>query len=375
MGIEIREVTSKKDLKTFIRLPFKLYEDCPYWVPPLIMDELDCFNPQKNPAYEGAESKLFLAYKDDEPVGRIAGVNSWLANEKYKSKDIRFGWFDTINDYEVARALFQAVEQWGTQLGMETITGPQGFCDLDPAGIQIKGFDQLATIAYPYNYQYYPELVEQHGFKKDVDYLEFRSVNPLDEGIPERLLNLVDKLQKRSSLKILKFKKKKELLERSKELFELLDESFEELYGTVPLTQKQIDYYVKKYIGFVDKDMVKAALNENNEMVGFMITMPSLSKGFQKAKGKLLPFGWYHILKSTKEHEVIDFYLAGVKKQYRGSGVDLMMVMEIVKTAMAKGFKYSESNLELEDNKKVHAQWKYFNPTQHRSRRIYKKKI
>lgn len=375
MSVEIREVETKKELKTFIKVPFEIYKGDPYWVPPLIMDDLDTFTPEKNPAYESADARLFLAYKDGKAVGRIIGILSHAANDKYNTKNLRFGWFDTINDYDVARSLLMTVEKWGKELGMETMTGPHGFSDLDPEGMLVEGFDQLPTISVYYNFPYYPEFVEKYGFKKEIDYLEFRSVNPQETGIPPKLLRLGARIKERSGIRVHKFKSKRELKKRTVDLFHLLNEAFEEIYGSVPLSEKQILYYVKKYFSFVDKDLIQLAVDDKDEAVGFMIAMPSLSKGFQKAKGRLFPFGWFHILRALKNYEVLDFYLAGIKKSYRGQGIDLLMVLEVLQSALKKGVKYAESNPELETNKKIHAQWKYFNPTQHKRRRIYRKDI
>jgi ribosomal protein S18 acetylase RimI-like enzyme len=289
---------------------------------------------------------------------------------------LRFGWFDTIDDYEVCKVLFDAVEGWAKELGLDTLTGPHGFTDLDPEGMLYEGYDQLATIAVYYNHPYYNDFIQKYGFEKDIDYVEFRAVAPTkEEGIPPKLLRLGERIKERSGVSILKFKRKKDLIDRAEEVFELLDEAYEELYGTVPLTREMIKYYVKEYFPFVDKDLVPVAINDENKVIGFMISMPSLSRGFQKAKGKLFPFGWYHILRSLKNYEILDFYLAGIKKEYRGQGIDLLMVLEVVKQAMEKGVKFSESNPELETNKKIQAQWKYFNPTLHKRRRIYKKHL
>jgi len=375
MPVEIKVVETKKDLKKFVKFPFSIYKDEPNWVPPLIMDDMELFNPAKNPAYENAETRLFLAYKDGVLAGRIAGILSHAANKKYNTKNLRFGWIEMVNDYEVAQALFNAVENWGKELGMETITGPHGFTDLDPEGMLIEGYDRLATISGYYHLPYYPEFTKKYGFEKDVDYIEFKCLTPRETGIPEKLVRLGEKIRERSGLHLVEFKNRREVMKRAPEIFYLLDESFEEIYGSVPLTKNQVMYYVKKYISFVDKDLVKLVVDENDEAAAFMISMPSLSKAFQKAKGRLFPFGWYHILKALKTHETIDFYLAGVRKKYRGTGVDLIMVLDIVKHALAKGFLYSESNPELELNEKVHAQWKYFNPEQHKRRRIFKKTI
>jgi len=375
MSVDIKTVESKKDLKEFVRLPYKLYKGNRFWIPLLIMDELEMFNPDKNPAYENADAKLFMAYQNGEPVGRVVGILSHVANEKYQTKNLRFGWFECIDDEEVATSLLRAVEQWGKDKGMKTMTGPHGFTDLDPEGLLIEGFDQMPTIASNFNHPFYQKFIEKYGFEKEIDYFEYRSVVPHETGMPEKLVRIADKIKERSTLRLLKFKNKKELMSRAEELFYLLDEAFEEIYGAVPLTEKQVKYYVKKYIPFVHKDLIQVVVNKDDEMVGFIITMPSLTKGFQKAKGKLLPFGWFHLLRALKTYEVIDFYLAGVKKKYRGLGVDLIMVMEVSKAIFRMGFKYSESNLELETNTKVQAQWKYFNPTRHKIRRIFRKDI
>ena len=375
MTITIKEVKDKKDLKVFIMTPFKIYKNDNKWIPPLLMDEYEVFNPKKNPAFENAISKLFIAYKDKVPVGRIAGIISLIANEKYKSKNLRFGWFDSINDAEVSKALLDAVEEWGISKGMQTITGPLGFTDLDPEGLMVDGFEEIPTVASNYNKDYYQELIEKFGFKKEIDYIEFFAKIPEMDEIPEKLLKISDRIRERSNLVIKEFKTKKELVKRGKELFTLLDEAFDEIYGSTPLTDKQITYYTNKYLPFVHKDLIKVIDNEAGEMVGFMISMPSLTKGVKDSKGRLFPFGWYHMLKALKTYNHLDFYLAGVKKKYRGLGVDLLMVIEIIKSAKKLGFKYCESNMELETNSKIHGLWKYFNPREHKRRRIYKKRI
>jgi len=375
MSIEVKVVETRKDLKQFVKMPFALYKGHPLWVPQLIRDEIETFTPGKNPAYEYAETKLFIAFKDGKPVGRIAGILNHAANKKYNAKNLRFGWFDTIDNYDVASALFHAAEQWGKEKGMETLTGPHGFTDLDPEGMLVEGFDQLPTISVYYNYPYYPEFTTKYGFEKEVDYVEFKSLPPHETGIPQKLLNLGERIRERSGLQVYKFKSRRDVMKRSEIIFRLLDSAFEEIYGSVPLNEQQIRYYVKKYMPFVNKELIMLALDQKGEAVGFMITLPSLSRAFQKAKGRLFPFGWFHILRALNRFEILDFYLAGIKKEYRGQGVDLLMVLEIVKAALRKGVVHAESNPELEDNKKVQAQWKYFNPTQHKRRRIFRKKI
>jgi uncharacterized protein YjgD (DUF1641 family) len=343
-------------------------------VPQLIRDELEIFDREKNPAFEYSDSRLFLATKDGKPAGRVAAINNRAANEKYASKNLRFGWFDVVNDPEVAKALMGAVEGWARELGMETLTGPHGFCDLDPQGMLIEGFDHLPTIAGYYNFPYYQKLIEGLGYEKEIDYIEFRTQVPKDmSAFPEKLVRLADRILERGGLRLLKFEKKKDILGRAEELFHLLDEAFDEIYGSVPLTERQIHYYIKKYFSFVDKDLIQAVVNEKDEMIGFMIAMPSLSDAFRKANGRLLPLGWWHMLRALKKSDVLDFYLAGIKKSHRGLGVDLLMVVNMARGAVAKGFRFTESNQELETNTKIQAQWKYFNPVQHKRKRIFKK--
>jgi hypothetical protein len=343
-------------------------------VPQLIHDDMEVFNKAKNPAYENADARLFLACKDGKVVGRVAAINSRVANQKYNTKNLRFGWFESANDPEVAAALFKPVESWARELGLETITGPHGFCDLDPQGMLVEGYDQLPTIAGFYNFPYYQKLVEDQGFQKEIDYVEFRTPVPAGmSAFPEKLLRLAERIKERGGLRLLRYTKKKDLLSRGKELFHLIDEAFAEIYGAVPLTEKQVNYFIKKYFSFVDKDLLQMVVNEKDEMIGFMLAMPSLSKAFQKANGHLFPLGWWHILRALKKNDVLDFYLAGIKTAYRGMGVDLLMVVEMARGAVARGFKFTESNQELETNNKIQAQWKYFNPVQHKRKRIFKK--
>jgi ribosomal protein S18 acetylase RimI-like enzyme len=372
---EIKIVETKKDLKAFVKVPFHLYKGHPYWVPQMIADDMELFNQDKNPAYDNAESRLFIAYHDGKPVGRVAAILSHAANKKYNSKNLRFGWFESIEDFEVTETLMNAVQDWGREREMETLTGPHGFTDMDPQGMMIKGFDSLPTIAGIYNFEYYPKFMEKYGFTKDVDYHEFLTPTPAEKGIPEKLLRITERVKERSSIRILKFKNNKEVMARGEAIFNVIDEAFEENYGTTPLTRRQIEYYVKKYISYLDKEMIKVAVNSDDEVVGFMFTVPSMSKAFQKAKGRLFPFGWYHLLKAMKERDIIDFYMAGISQKYQGKGVDLLMVIEIVQMALEQGFNAAESNQELETNTKVQALWKHFNPTRNRERRIFKKNI
>ncbi len=374
-AIRIEIVSNRKQLRDFVKFQLEHYRGNEYFVPPIIADEIETFSPDKNPAFDHAEARLFLAYEGDRVVGRIAAILSHAANEKYQSKNIRFGWIEMINSYEVASALLDSVAQWGRERGMETMTGPHGFCDLDPQGMLVEGFDKLATIASYYHYPYYKELVERYGCEKDVDFVEYLSTTPKLEDFPDKLIRANEWIQKRYKFHVVRYTKLKQYVARARELFRLLDETFANNYGTVPLTTKQADYYTKKYLGYINTDLIKFVDNEKGELIGFLLTMPSLSKAFQKANGKLFPTGWYHLLKALKTYDVLDFYFAGVRDDYRGKGVDVIMVTEIVQAAIKYGFRHAESNQELEHNNKVQALWKDFNPVMHKRRRIYKKSI
>lgn len=373
MSINIIEINSKKELRKFVEFQIELYKNCPYFVPPIIKDEIETFLPGKNPALELSDCKILLALKNDKIAGRVVAINNKPANEKWKQKNIRFNWFDCIDDFEVAEALFAEIEKWARSLNFDSITGPHGFTDLDPQGLLIEGYDKIVTIASYYHYPYYKNFLEKLGFQKEIDYLEFLSTPPYKTGIPKKLEEVAEYITRRNQFRLANYPSAKDYVRRGEEIFEVLDEAFSELYGTVPLNKKQVLYYIKKYITYINKDFIKLVLTKDDQIAGFLITMPNLSEAFQKAKGKLLPFGFYHILKGMKNYKILDFYLAGVRKAYRDKGVDVLMALDIVKTAMKYGFEKAESNQELETNSKVQAQWKFFEPVLHRRRRIYKK--
>jgi hypothetical protein len=375
MAIDVSVVKDRRDLKRFVTFPIGLLGGNPNYVPPLVSDDLSTFSPQKNPAFENSEARLFLARRDGKLVGRVAAVLNRPANRKYGTKNLRFGWFDAEDDPEVSAALFAAVEAWGREKGMETLTGPQGFTDLDPEGMLVEGFGELATIAEVWNPPYYPVHLERLGFLKEIDYIEFEARPPAG-GIPERMQRLAEFALKRNKFRIVRYRSAKALAKaRAKELFDLLDEAYAELYASTPLTDRQKWYYAKKYLPFVNPDLVKVAVDENDRMIGFLISMPSLSRALQRARGRLFPFGFLHVLRAQKKFECLDFYLAGVKKEHRNKGVDLVMVVDVFRDALRYGIKRAESNPELETNRKIQAEWKFVETRQHKRRRIYRKTI
>ena len=374
--VEIIEVRTRRQLKEFVYFPMRLYVDCPNYVPPLISDEMETFSRGRNPVYETADAKVFLAVRGSETVGRIAGIISRTANQKFGTKNVRFGWFDSVDDYAVAEALFDAVERWGKSQGMETITGPQGFNQFAKVGMLTEGFERLATTATYYNHPYYNDLVTRYGFVKDIDYLEYLIRDISNQEFPPHLVSVAEKIRSRGHFRILSFPRKKDMIKRANDIFDLLQDTYAELYGVTPLTPAQRAYYVKKFFPFLHESLVKVAVNDRGEMVGFFITMPNLSQAMRRARGRLFPFGFYHLWRAARGgSKVLDLCLAGVRKHSRGRGVDLLMASELKKTILEMGFEQAEAYPELETNHAVQAEWKPFDSVQHKRRRVYKKVI
>ena len=376
MAIIIKKVSSKKELKTFIRFNYELYKGNPYSVPDLYDDMLNTFSSKKNAAFEFCEAEYFLAYRDNKVVGRVAAIINNRANQTWDKKEVRFGWIDFIDDEEVSSALLKAVEDWGKQKGMDTITGPLGFTDMDAEGMLIEGFDQLGTMATIYNYPYYPQHMEKLGFEKDADWVEFKLYVP--DQLPEKFVRISEIILQKYKLKIKKLTRK-EIKEKhyGQKIFDLINEAYAPLYGFSKMTQGQIDQYVNTYLPLLDLRMVSIVETEDGELVAAGISMASLSKALQKAKGRILPFGWFYLLKALfiKRPKVLDLLLVGVKPEYQSKGVNALLFYDLVPTFKKMGFVYGESNPELEENKKVQAQWSAFESVQHKRRRAFKKAI
>ena len=377
MSVEIKKVETKSDLKKFIRFNYNLYKNNAYSVPDLYEDMLDTFSPKNNPAFEFCEAEYFLALRNGEIVGRVAAIINNRANNTWNQKVVRFGWIDFIDDREVSRALIDTVKAWGKERGMNELQGPLGFTDMDAEGALIEGFDQLSTIATIYNYPYYPEHFEALGMEKAVDWVEKKIYIP--EAIPEKHARISKIIQERYNLHIRKLKSRKEVKENNlgHRIFELINEAYAPLFGYSRMTDRQIDNYVNMYIPLLDLRMVTLIENENNEIVCVGISMSSLSRAMQKAKGKLFPFGWFHLGKALKwKHDkVLDLLLVAVRPDYQGKGVNALLFTDLIPIYQQMGFEYAESNPELEINEKVQSQWQYFKTEQHKRRRCYKANI
>ncbi len=377
MSVEIKKVTTKSDLKRFIRFNYEFYKNNPYSVPDLYDDMLNTFSPQKNAAFEFCEADYFMAFRDGKMVGRVAAIINRRANETWKKKTVRFGWIDFIDDIEVSTALIDTVKQWGKERGMTEIEGPLGFTDMDAEGMLVEGFDQLSTMATIYNYPYYPQHMEKLGLVKSADWVEMKIYVP--DAIPEKHKRISEIISKRYNLHIRKLKSKKEVYKTGigHEIFRLINEAYTPLFGYSRMTERQIDQYVSMYVPVLDLRMVTLVENEKNELVAVGISMASLSRALQKAKGRLLPFGWWYLLKALmwKRPKVLDLLLVAVRPDYQGKGANALLFTDLIPIYKKMGFEYAESNPELEMNDKVQNQWQYFKTEQHKRRRCFKADI
>ncbi|MDU1892305.1 MAG: hypothetical protein E6767_16595 [Dysgonomonas sp.] len=370
----IKEVNNndKALKKAFVKFPINLYKDCPYYVPSLVLDELNTLNIDKNPAFDFCDMQLFLAYRNGQIVGRIAVIINRNANEIWNKKQARFGFVDFIDDKEVVDTLFDAAQKWAKDKGMESIIGPMGFTDLDHEGLLIKGYDKISTMGTTYSYPYYREHIERMGFEKDADWNEYYI--PVPDSVPERHQRIANMVMQRYGLRVLKFKNLKQITPYISKLFSLLNDAYKPLYGFAPLTQRQIDHYVKMYVPLLRWDLVSIIIKEDtDEVLGFGIGMPSMSRGLIKSRGKLFPFGWYHLLKDmkSKKNPVVDLLLIGISPEYQGKGVNAIIFNDFIPSAYRCGFKFAESNPELEMNNKVASLWDGFNAENHKLRRAY----
>ena len=379
-SIQIKRVETKKDLKRFIEFHYDLYKGNPYDVPNLYSDEVNTLSKDKNAAFDFCEAEYFLALEEGKIVGRVAAIINHKANEKWKKKDVRFGWIDFIDDIEVSRALFEAVEEYGRKKGMDDIVGPLGFTDMDPEGMLTWGFDKLGTMATIYNYEYYPQHMEKlGGWEKDNDYVEYYLVVP--EKSPEKYTKIAEMVEKRYNLHVRKLTKK-DIFQGGygKKLFDLINLTYSDLYGFSELTDRQIDQYVKMYFPLADLNLVTVIEdgNKDNQLAGLGITIPSLSHALQKCRrGRLFPFGWWHLLRAIKFHKTdgVDLLLMGFLPEYRSKGANALLFADLIPRYVNYRFKWGETQVEMESNEGVQSQWGPLDPINHKKRRCYRRSL
>ncbi|MFY9243571.1 MAG: GTP cyclohydrolase [Polaribacter sp.] len=368
--ITLKKVSSKKEMKAFVLFPFSLYKNNPYWVPPIIKDEIANFNPKINPVFENADAQFFLAYRDKKIIGRIVAIINWFEVEKQQIKKMRFGWFDVIDDIEVSKALLNKVKEIGLENNLEFIEGPIGFNNLDKTGVLIDGFDHIGTMITWYNHPYYKEHLEQLGFVKEKEYLEnkFKFKN-VDAVYFDRVSNII---KKRFKLKALDFIKTKDILPYVDEMFEVFSATYSKLSTFVPISDAQIAFFKKKYISFINPEYIKFVVNEQNKLIAFAIVMPSFSEALQKSKGKLFPFGIFHLLHARKHAKDVTFYLIGVHPEYQNKGVTAVIFDQYTKVFTKKGIVNCIRTPELEENEAIRKIWEKFKPITHKRRRTYR---
>jgi len=376
MAIEIRPVEpTRSELKKYVKYGIDFYDGNPYYVPPLIMDDVNTLSPDKNPAFEFCEAQSFMAYREGKPVGRITGIINHKVNERTGQKSLRFGFVDFEDDAEVADALFEAASQWGRSKGMESIVGPMGFTDMDHEGMLIEGFEELGTMATIYNHPYYPRHMERMGFTKEADWVEFFVKVP--DAVPEKYQRIAEIVQKRNNLKVKKYTSRKKIKEEyGVALFELINEAYDQLYGYSPLSPKQIQYYINMYLGILNLELVTVITDADDNIVAVGISIQSFSKALQKCRGRLFPFGWRHLLPVLLgKSDAVDLLLIAVKPEYQNKGVNALLFADLIPYYNKNGFEHAETNPELADNTKVQNQWEHFDYRQHRRRCTWRKSI
>ena len=371
--VTLKEATTKADIKKFVKFSFSLYKDSPFWIPPIINDELETFDKTKNPAFKNAEARLFLAYKSNKIVGRIVAIINRIEINQQKVKKMRFGWFDFINDTDVSEALLQKVGEIGLENNLEFMEGPVGFSNLDKVGVLIEGFNEMGTMITWYNHSYYQSHYERLGFVKEKEYMENRF--PFSNVEPKFFAKANELVKRRYGVKAVNFTKTKDVLPMTDKMFELFNDSYASLSSFVPITEVQKAYFKKKYISFINPEYIKFILDKNDKLIAFSIVMPSFSKALQMSKGKLFPFGIFHLLRAKKRSKDVIFYLIGVHPEYQNKGVTALIFNEYYKTFSAKKIENCIRTPELEDNIAIKQIWKHFNPEIYKRRRTYRKDL
>lgn len=374
--VTVVEVKTKDQLRKFVDFPNLLYRDVPQFVPAFYGDDLNDWNKKKNPAFEYCEAKCFLAYKDGEIVGRIGAILSHKANEKWNTNRMRFSQVDFIDDFEVSSALFKAVEDWAKEKGCNQVHGPLGFCDLDREGMLVEGYDQLGMFITYYNHPYYNEHLTKLGYTKDVDWIEYKIKTPeLDSKTAVTIHRIAEHVKNLKKLRVPKVKSRIKYLKYIKQVFELVNEAYSPLYGVVELNKRQIRKYTFKFAPLINPDYVCFVVNENDQLVAFGISAPSMAKAMQKCRGHLLPFGFIEVLKALKQNNALDMFLIAVKPELQGVGINAIILDHLINSACKNGIEYAETGPQLETNAKIIAQWKSFEKEQHKRRRCYIKNI
>ena len=373
--IEVIKVESKKNVKDFVMFPFELYKDCEYWVPPIINEEIDAMDTNKNPVFKNAEAEFYLAYKDNKIAGRIAAIVNWVEIEEQKKNKLRFGWYDTIDDVNVSKALMDKVLEFGKSRKLEFVDGPVGFSNMDKAGLLIEGYDELNTMITWYHYPYQKEHLNKLGFSKLAEWVEYKIKIFSAEEAPEKVKKFSKIIQERYNLKVVNFKSTKEIIPYVDKMFELLNVTYSNLQTYVTIKQYQIDFYKEKFIKYIHPDFIKCCLDENDNLIAFLITMPSFSRALKKINGKIGLMGYFHLFKAQHFNDRVSLYLIGVDPKYQSKGVTAVIFNELQQTFNNRGIIEVETNPELVENKAIQAFWKNYESTLHKRRATFTKSL
>lgn len=371
--VTLQEATRKADLKKFVLFPFSLYKRSAYWVPPIIKEELDSFDPKKNPVFRDADAWFFLAYRDGKLVGRIAAIINWIEVKQQHMPKMRFGWFDFIDDAEVSRALLDKVAEIGRNHQLEYMEGPVGFSNLDKVGVLTEGFEDIGTMITWYNHPYYQKHYEAWGMAKEKEYMENRF--PASNADPQLFTGVQALIKKRYGLKALNFSKTGEIMPWVDKMFDLFNETYSQLSSFVPITEIQKEYFKKKYISFINPEYIKFVIDKDDNLIAFAIVMPSFSRALQKANGRLFPTGIFHLLNAKKHSKDVIFYLIGIHPEYQNKGITAVIFNEYYKTFTEKGIVNCIRTPELEENVAIRQMWKHFSPEIYKRRRTYRKAL
>lgn len=375
-SVTVKEVTTKSELRKFVDYPNKLYKDYENFVPAFYGDDLEDWDKKKNPAFEYCDAKCFLAYKDGKIVGRIGAILSYKANEKWGTSRMRFSQVDFIDDIEVSSALFAAVEEWAKEKGCNEVHGPLGFCDLDREGMLVDGYDKRSMFITYYNAPYYNEHLEKLGYQKDTDWLEYKiKVPAVDSDVAVLIHRIAERSMSRNGFHAAKLRSRSDYKKYIPQIFKLVNTCYSPLYGVVELNDRQIVKYTKKFVPLINPNYVCFVLNENDEMVAFGVSAPSMAEAMKKCRGKLFPFGFIGVLRALLKNDAIDMFLIAVRPDLQKTGVNAIILDHLIKSCNRKGIKYAETGPQLETNSKILSQWKSFEKEQHKRRRCYIKSI
>ena len=373
--IEIIKVENKDQEREFVMFPFSLYKGCDYWVPPIISEELESMDKEKNPVFENAEAEFYIAKKDGVTVGRIAAMVNWVEIEEQKKNKLRFGWYDTIDDLEVSKKLLESVIEFGKKRKLEFVDGPVGFSNMDKAGLLIEGYEELNTMITWYHYPYQKEHLKKLGFSKLAEWVEYKIKIFSAEDAPEKVKKFSKIIQQRYELKVLNFKSRKEIIPYVDKMFELLNVTYSNLQTYVTIKQYQIDFYKEKFIKYIHPDFIKCCLDKDHNLIAFLITMPSFSRALKKINGKMGLMGYLHLFKAQHFNDRVSLYLIGVDPKYQSKGVTAVIFNELQNTFNKRGIVEVETNPELVENKAIQAFWKNYQSTLHKRRATFTKNL